>query len=393
MPQSRNRPRSNPHPIVKRVLQPLGRVLQGPYGIAAIASLSFHGVVFALGPTLAGVSIAPFDEGFGDDIGERTVPLVELSEAEQGRLPDFSARRSFTGRLPVPSTTPPSLPIQRTPQRSRLGSRPQRSTSIRRSSPFIGQRTAPSSGQNSNRRSSYIWDSSRIIRPPNIETIPNRSTVESPPEEETASTTTTGPDTPNEATAPSTTTTAAAETDGTAGLDLETLQNPQSIEGGDAPENESSNETPSEGESGNDGTEPENLDSNETDAYQLLRDSLRWDATDTEAGDVEVSAWIAELQAADESIVAAEVAQGIDSNIRVCVETPPTDAIVGVLVQPDGTTNATLIKRTGYAATDQAALNAATVAAAQSETPTAYRVNIEVGYDAQNCTNPTDVLE
>lgn len=392
--------RSNPnavHPILRRMVQPLGRLLQGPYGVAAIASIGFHGVVFALGPALSDVSIAAFGDGDGGNGGEQTVPLVELSAAEQGRLPDFSNRR-LAGRVPLPNSTPPSLPLQRTPQRSTFGNLPQRSAGLRRSTPSIldRQRTAPSSRVS--RNTPFVWSGrTGVLQPPPITDIPTPSETEQPPQadsEPAASTTTTGPDTAAENPTPDQDTN--AEANGT-DLSLSSLEDPQ----GTGANGEATGEVPSpEGEQ-----TPDTSASNEADPEQVrlqeLRNSLQWDEDGTDAGEEEVDSWLASLQAVDETIIAAEVDPEIDveANIRVCVENPPTNAIVGVLVQPDGTiADATLVKRTGYDTTDQAALNAAEAAAAEAaaapaETPVAYQININIDHDAESCIAPGSVLE
>ena len=139
--------------------------------------------------------------------------------------------------------------------------------------------------------------------------------------------------------------------------------------------------------------------SNEADPEQIrlrqLRDSLQWNAEGTTAAPDAVSSWVTGLSAGDDdAIVTAAAEQAIESNIRVCVENPPTDAIVGIYVQPDGTiADATLIQRTGYDTTDQAALNAAAAAAVPTEVPTAYQIDVSVDYDAESCVAPDAVLE
>ncbi|MEO1590702.1 MAG: hypothetical protein AAFU71_05355 [Cyanobacteria bacterium J06632_22] len=410
MPKLRTRPHAkSPNPFVRRVLQPLGRLVQGPYGIAAIASISFHGVVFALGPAMSGVSIAAFGDGPGDG-SERTVPLVELSAAEQGRLPDFSNRRTFSGRVPVPSTTPPSLPLQRTPQRSRLSTVPQRSTGLRRSSPSTLNRQRQ---QQNSSRTPYVWDGStrisRIPLPPSLagQGLPEPRNSNPPPQQPesdpdtAASTATTGPETAPDNPTPDT----PPEGTGT-DLSLEGLQNPPSVEANGEAEGANTGETPPDNNPNNnpnnnpgEGSEPSDITANnnpdpEQARLQALRDSLEWDATGTAADPTDISDWVTSLQEIDDTIATAEARQGIDSNIRVCVDNPPADAIVGILVQPDGTLADTqLIQRTGYATTDQAALNAALAVVAPSEVPTAYKVDVSVGYDAEACVNPDTVLE
>lgn len=391
---------------VRQVLRPVGQVIKGPYGVAAIASLSFHGVVFALGPSFSGVSIAAFGEGEGGGDGERTVPLVELSASEQNRLPDFSARRSFSGRVPVPSAPPSSLSIQRTPQRSRASIRPQRSTGLQRTTP---NRTRPSVSGVSPRTSvnppagtPYVWNgSTRISRiplpgniagqglPPLPDEDPSAKRPQRDPASETPSTPTTGPDPAanEQPDSPDSSQTPAGAQD----LDLAGLQNPQGV--GSDSEQPANSEVPAEPSEGTPPEEDPNVAANDPDPEQIrlqqLRDSLVWDGTGTEGGDTAASDWLAQLQAEDETVVAAEVAQNIDSNIRVCVDNPPANGVVGIVVKPDGTiSEPTLLQRTGYATTDQAALNAAVAAVSATETPVAYRVNVAVGYDNSSCINP-----
>jgi len=66
----------------------LRRVLR-PSWLAGIVSVGFHGALFAAGPTFTGLN---FDAAIEPELSEprRQVPLVELSAAEQARLPDFS---------------------------------------------------------------------------------------------------------------------------------------------------------------------------------------------------------------------------------------------------------------------------------------------------------------
>jgi hypothetical protein len=65
------------------------RFLQ-PTWLAGAISVGFHGVLFAVGPTFPSLGFEQLTEA--DLAAERrNVPLVELTAAEQERLPDFSS--------------------------------------------------------------------------------------------------------------------------------------------------------------------------------------------------------------------------------------------------------------------------------------------------------------
>ncbi|PZO55750.1 MAG: hypothetical protein DCF15_09950 [Phormidesmis priestleyi] len=89
-----------------------------------------------------------------------------------------------------------------------------------------------------------------------------------------------------------------------------------------------------------------------------------------------------------ENIAQASADLGIDSGfIKVCQENPPVNALIGVVVNPDGTqTDLTLLKRTGYPILDRQAINAVSYADLDTAAvPTQYQVNINVDYSPQGC--------
>lgn len=63
-------------------------VLRVPY-LAAVISVGFHGVLFASGPTFPELTFDVVEDQIASQ-NARQVPLVELTAAEQQRLPDFS---------------------------------------------------------------------------------------------------------------------------------------------------------------------------------------------------------------------------------------------------------------------------------------------------------------
>lgn len=85
--------------------------------LAGVISVGFHGVLFAAGPTFSGLNFRAIAEPELAAAERRTVPLIELSAAEQQRLPDFSSQSLYgfddlesLGYLSLPpgATTPNS---------------------------------------------------------------------------------------------------------------------------------------------------------------------------------------------------------------------------------------------------------------------------------------------
>jgi hypothetical protein len=68
--------------------QRLAKLCQ-PTWLAGLISVGFHGVLFAASPTFTGLDLNTLTEP-DPDADARRVPLVELTAAEQQRLPDFS---------------------------------------------------------------------------------------------------------------------------------------------------------------------------------------------------------------------------------------------------------------------------------------------------------------
>jgi hypothetical protein len=78
------------NPLTAPRLNQLLTTLRRPQWIAAIVSLSFHGALFAAGPSFSSLNTTALG-GNNPELEERRVPLIELSAEEQSRLPDFSA--------------------------------------------------------------------------------------------------------------------------------------------------------------------------------------------------------------------------------------------------------------------------------------------------------------
>lgn len=66
--------------------------LRQPTFIAVLTSVGIHGVLFAASPTFSSIGLTSLAKP--DELGTPTeVPMVQLTPAEQGRLPDFSLSR------------------------------------------------------------------------------------------------------------------------------------------------------------------------------------------------------------------------------------------------------------------------------------------------------------
>ena len=66
------------------------RYLLQPSWLAGIVSVGIHGVLFATGPTFSGLNFQAMAEPEQLPEEQRKVPVIELTAAEQQRLPDFS---------------------------------------------------------------------------------------------------------------------------------------------------------------------------------------------------------------------------------------------------------------------------------------------------------------
>jgi TonB family protein len=120
--------------------------------------------------------------------------------------------------------------------------------------------------------------------------------------------------------------------------------------------------------------------------------------TATEAAAAKAS-WLAnaQTQAGEIGLITANPSSvTLDSNIRLCVENPPVNGLVGILVNPEGAivSEPKLLKSTGYANLNQAALNAARRSSFEAADQfAAYEVTINVSYDAEACVEPEQALQ
>src|SRR6478672_4656810 len=85
-------------------IKSLPEVLRQPSGIATIASVGFHGLLWVILPVL------PLSSKTTESEAQRPVQLVELTPAEQSRLPSFATPQLSLPPLPKTTNLFPSLP-------------------------------------------------------------------------------------------------------------------------------------------------------------------------------------------------------------------------------------------------------------------------------------------
>ena len=362
---------STSRPVVTHLLQKCKELLTSPYGVAAIASLSFHGILFAAVPRFSSASFAAFSEENATS-EPRTVPLVTLSPAEQGRLPNFN-RPQLPSVPEFPSSSSRSTSIRNLPSASTLTPR---SNIFNRYSG--GRTTSPSITRNRRFNNPYSIS---------ITETPSRSEQSNSRKEE-----------PLDIPPPPTGDQSTLEAE----LEIERQQ-----EAGQAPPEQ---EQASEGlpvlpeDSGN-VLESEDSDvalnpEAERQLTQLERLQAKFTHSDEDTTEEEVVANYEQWEAPAEGEDAPAVATAdkgelqIESGFNLCVANPPTNGEVGVLVAPDGTpTEPVVLRRTGYDYLNQVALDA--IAAndfPETETAVRYPFDVVVDYDAENCQSSEGIL-
>ncbi|MEM6251384.1 MAG: hypothetical protein AAF821_00550 [Cyanobacteria bacterium P01_D01_bin.156] len=366
----------------KKAFNYLKEILTSPYGVAAIASLSFHGVLFAAIPRFSSASFAAFSD---DNISEetRTVPLVTLSPAEQGRLPNFNQPKL------------PSIPRITTPTSPR--SLPTLPKSPLFSSPSSRLSTLPSIGSTSRLNSNSRLNRNRPFRNPYIPrprlpitNTPSRSAQSS----ERRNTPVTNIPVP-----PS-----VGRSDLT---DEEILKRQQQLEEQQVAEQPGGDESVpglSELPEQSASSETDNVAVNSVPEEQLsrlarLQAKFQYVDEDTSQEEVEenYAAWETEInEAVEGSVETAEKLELIvESGFSLCVAQPPTTGEIGILVAPDGTaSNSVVLRSTGYEHINQSALESLLEGEyPESETSTRYLFDLLVAYDSDACKTGDDILE
>ena len=358
--------------VLKKAVRQFKRVMTSSYGVAAIASLAFHGVLLTAIPRFSSVSFAAFDEE--NTTETRTVPLVTLSPTEQGRLPDFNRPQlpsipDITSSTPLPKLPNPGI-LDRSsrflsPTAPSLSSPSRLSRNRLFRNPFITRpdfsiaNTPSRSGQSSANRTTGLEN---IPPPPpgsELEIETNRDTLERQLElerqrdaEQTAAENgTDAAELSDETITPEDTELAAAsETDG--GSQLENLQ---------ARFNYSVEDT---------------TDEEAEAAYVAWIEQTRGQSEDT-------------IETVDTEILTLE------PGLNLCAQDSPRNGEVGILVAPDGSpVDAVVLRSTGYEYLNDEALEALVDSDfPETETPVRYAVEVVIDYDAETCRSLEDVLD
>ena len=379
-----------------RPLSNVGKVIS-PTGVCALLSVAAHAVLFAYGPR-TGFSWAAATQSQSGESGspqETVVPLVQLSAAEQSRLPSFAQPRrapstTGLGNLSLPSGIP-SVPNTSIPKQQAAR-------------PF----PSPTLSQPNQRR---IPNLNRTI--PNLtRTQPPRGPIQFPiPSFPTArirqtSPTVVVPDSLSPDTSDRSASSAAPGVD--AADDLPTLESgvaalgTQNIPEPPGTSSAANEDTPDIGSglsssgSTEDGpsvaviVEDPNLLSMATAQGNpdIISSDLAAANTYNDAlisGDAvedKIKAWESGVVQNKGAIATAEVTVTVDSGFKACREIPPQDGLLGVVINPDGTQEELeVLQSTGYDVINRTAVS--TVKASDFgpvEAPTQYKVEVDVIY-------------
>ena len=375
--------------LATTTLRKIREMLTSPYGVAAIASLSFHVILFAAMPRFSSASFAAFSED-GAAGEPRTVPLVTLSPAEQGRLPDFN--RPQLPAIPDIGSRPPTidnLPNASTLNRSNIPNIFNRSNSQITTPPFSRPNLL---SRNRPFRNPYIPRPNLSIRD-----TPSRSDQSS--DRRTAAITNIPAPPPTAAGNPET------EPEQSASNLQPDQQQPPAAETPEVPEGlpelpEQSEQTPEiEGETPEIAAIPES--ESQPSRLERLQAKFNYDPTNTTPEEVEANyqAWITlpeEEEDADPTIATAEIGElTLDGSFNLCAANPPMNGEIGVLVAPDGTpSDPTVLRSTGYGYLNQAAIDTLMNSEfPETETSVRYPFEVIVNYDAESCRSAEEILE
>ncbi|MGD1948318.1 MAG: hypothetical protein ACFB14_01575 [Leptolyngbyaceae cyanobacterium] len=371
----------------KNLLRRFKHLITSPYGVAAIASLSFHGALFAAMPRFSEASFAAFNEE-NAEAEARTVPLVTLAAADQERLPDFN--RPQLPAIPNLNSAPPAnLPNASTFNRSNIPSIFNRSGS---------GLTSPSLGSPNNLSRNRPFQNPYIPRPRlSIRNTPSRSSRSS--DNRTA----TIIDIPQ----PPPSILQGTETDeDTLRRELE-IEAQQQAAADQAEPAEDLPDLPDQTEQSEEETVSENPEdiaansetTNQPTQLERLQAKFNYDEANTTSEEVEANYEEWETQTDENSDGAVETAEllelTLEPGFRLCAQNPPTNGVIGILVAPDGTpSDPAILRSTGYEYLNKAALE--TLMATdfpETEQPVRYPFEIIINYDDAACKSAEEILE
>ncbi len=388
---------------LKSAVRPLYQTAKfvSPTAVGVLLSFGVHAVFFAFAPR-TNFSFAALSAVAQQEEAEETiVPILQLTDAERSRLPAFAQPRvlppSPTGLsgglgLPFDLSSPSRSQLQR--KSTPAGQLPSPTLRTNRPVPtptFGIPRPAPSPFTFRPRPAPLVIQRPTVsVSPLPAGQLPDL-TAGTPVNPGGSSNPASQPitDTPETQPAPS-------------AADLQT--SPRSIGDAlnaaenDAPSNIASAEetrSPSEVISSNaqTGISEPLPDSTATAAAQgnsrSLLKALTYDPTDVSQAeaDVNLQAWLDKTAENKSEIDTQQASITIDSNFRVCTDNPPTDGLIGVVVNPDGSQEEVqVLKSIGYSILNREASDAVERSDfGQPAKPTQYQVAVEVIYQPAGC--------
>lgn len=407
-------------------LTPLLKTFRQPTWLAVFASAGIHGALFATSPSFSSSGLISLANP-GEFTWPHTVPLVELTPEEQGRLPTFSDQSlslfpdlNQDDLFNLPTTSPPSISDPFSSDLSSGGltqdwlaqSPFQRQTTqilpppsvIPLEIPFTGALPPfPPLDQNPN---SLTPDNSSDPSTSELtvgETAP--SVDESPPESPKQAT----GSTPNNQLQPPLSVPPRRLTElrpdeiNQIELDLESWQvyGRTQVSLGPGPR-ESGNGL--ESESPNEGTQLSfNLPGSESLEARLEAYAYNAALTSEEAVSEALNAWTAEIQTQSEiedlqpTLVEFP---SIENPVRVCLPQVPASAMIGLLINPEGriVDHPRLLKSTGYGALNNWAAQSLwrfleNQDLSQIDSYQALSYEIPINYDAESCLDRTRLIQ
>ncbi|WP_121968985.1 energy transducer TonB [Leptolyngbya sp. BC1307] len=384
-------------PQVKSAIRPLVKLTKAisPTGVGVLLSVGAHVAFLTLGPK-TNLSFAALTEAAQQaDAEETIVPLVQLTPAEQNRLPDFDGSRQSPeltglGSLALPSGLPfepnTSLPERRTA-----------------AAPFPSATLPQTTQQRINSINSLSSGRRPLTQGTSIPLPVNRTPTQTtelvvPPAEVPSSlpdlsdnSDESGDRPPTDSNSDPTGTADDLRTPEEGGRSLDEILAAAQRAGTNEPETDAPAEPESaaaEPTSPSDAPTPSSAPAAQGNPSQL-RASLTYDSTGVseEEAEANTEAWLAAISEEQGEMPADTAELTIDSQFKACREVPPADALVGVVVNPDGTQeNATILKSTGYEVLNRQALEAVENADFdRPEVATRYQVQIDVIYKPAGC--------
>ena len=407
---------------LKSALRPVIRAtkLTGPTTVGVLISVGAHVLLLAFGPRTAFSFKALTQAAQAADAQETIVPLVQLSPTEQNRLPNFAQPQLPSNLSGLSSLAlPPGLPLvpntkiptaSRPLSGNRFASRPlpgsgltsdqlrqlqagRFSQGLKIGTPFpglsLGGRTS-SALRLGNRQPVEV----PFLPPaPPVSIAPAAPTNESPtpPANSSGPAASSASDLlpqgePNQTTISFGDAVARANAQPNAGASAGA--NPPDI-ADRIPTSSSPNAAPPPADN-SDGSSSAIARVPAQGSFSQLAQDFVYNSADVseDAAKKNAAEWLqATAEGKGENIAQASADLSIDSGFKVCQNNPPVNALIGVVVNPDGTqTDLTLLKRTGYPISDRQAINAVSYADFDTAAvPTQYQVNIDVGYSPQGC--------